>query len=140
MAATGARCARAVSAAAPPLTVREIEWSREVEQALNDPAGRSCLPYLAQEVRAGAAQLWECSDGIDQLHVITRLDRNPTEWVMCYVRGSGVLKFGPHFVAVARAKGWPMRMHTQSATVARLARRIGARMHEYVLRWSHGPV
>lgn len=121
--------------------IEVIAWTPELARVFNDPAGRSCVPYLLNEVRQGIAQAWRCSDGLDELHVITRLDRNPTEWVLCYGQGRGVRKFVPLFIAVARRKGWPVRLHTQSPALVRLTRRIDGRVSEYVVRWpSHGPV
>lgn len=118
--------------------IREIPWSPDVGARLMHHASRECLPFLAREVQAGAAQLWECSDGDDSLTVITRLDSNPTEWVMCYVQGSGLRKFAPQFVELARQRGWPLRAHTTDRRVVRMLRRHGFRLGEFVLRCSHG--
>jgi hypothetical protein len=93
-----------------------------------------CLPWMRDQVQRGVAQLWECTDGKHKLHVVTRLDSIPTEWTICYARGSGLSIFGPYFVAMGLKKHWPVRMHTQSIAVARLCRRMGFRLDEFVLR------
>lgn len=85
-------------------------------------------------MRAGVSQLWECRAGPDRLHVVTRLDSNPCEWVWCYAQGTGIAKFADSFCRVATEKGWPVRVHTQSPAIARLARRYGFRQSEIILR------
>lgn len=85
-------------------------------------------------MRGGIAQLWECTSGADVLHVVTRLDENPREWVFCYARGTGITKFAPHFLAVADAKRWPVRVHTTSPALVRMARRFGFGRPEFILR------
>ncbi len=120
--------------------IRELQWSQDLAARLMGHASRDCLPFLAHEVQAGVAQVWECVDGDDCLTVITRLDANPTEWVMCYVQGSGVAKFAPRFIAIARQRGWPLRLHTTDVRVLRLVRRFGFRLQEYVARCPHGSV
>lgn len=85
-------------------------------------------------MQAGIAQLWRVSDARDCLYVITRLDSNPLEWVMCYVQGTGAQKFGPLFIDHAARRRWPMRIHTVSPAVVRLCQRMGFAVSETILR------
>jgi hypothetical protein len=119
---------------APPVEIREVPWTPEITKRLDHAAARACLSWLEREVRGGLSQLWECRAGDQLLHVVTRLDENPREWVICYVRGQGVATFGPHFCRIADAKRWPMRVHTTSRALVRMFRRLGFRESEFVLR------
>lgn len=105
-----------------------------MHRRLTVPQSADCIEYLAREVRNGVSQLWECSDGVDTLHVITRVDQNPRELVICLAVGSGMAKFAPLFVDAARRRAMPMRMHTASRAMARLCKRLGFVMAEYVMR------
>ena len=102
--------------------------------ALTHPTSANLLPWMQQQCESGRAQLWRMRDTWDCLYVITRVDFDPLEWCVCYVRGSGLVKFAPWFVGVARAKGWRMRMHTESLATVRLAKRLGFELAEYVMR------
>jgi hypothetical protein len=114
--------------------IREIAWTQDVHERLEHPAAADALPFLRREVEAGVSQLWECQDDGRTLYVVTRLDRNPDEWVMCYARGSGAVHFGREFVALADRKGWRMRAHTTNPAVERLTRRLGFQRSEIVMR------
>ncbi len=114
-----------MDAQAPPVVINEIPWTDEITSRLQCEASRRCLPWLEREVRAGIAQLWECTAGRARLYVITRLDDNPREWVWCLAVGTGLAHFAPRFLAAAERKGWPIRFHTTSPAVARIARRHG---------------
>lgn len=120
--------------------IRELPWSEDVTAKLTHLASRECLPLLANEVRAGVSQLFECTDGVDTLHVVTRLDRTPDELVICYVQGSGVRKFIPQFIERARQLGVPVRMHTTDERVLHLCQRVLGFGHdvEFVARVRHG--
>jgi hypothetical protein len=102
------------------------------------PAAVNLLGWMRGQVERGIAQLWRVRDADDCLYVITRKERDPTEWTICYVRGTGLVKFGPLFLEVARKQGMPLRMHTESLATARLCGRLGFRVAEYVLRCEHG--
>lgn len=99
---------------------------------------------MRAQVRAGIAQLFRFTNSLDCLYVVTRVDRDPTEWAICYARGTGVATFGPLIIAVARSKGMPLRVHVDAFLQAaqpsrvRLFRRLGFSVSEYVLRCSHG--
>jgi hypothetical protein len=93
-----------------------------------------CIGLLMREVRAGISQLWECNDGQDTLYVVTRVDQNPRELVICAAVGSGLRKFAPVFLARAREKGLPVRAHVESLVMRRLLRWIGFRTAEFVMR------
>jgi hypothetical protein len=125
---------RSLAALRAATTISQLPWTAQIERELTVPESADCIEYLAREVQSGLSQLWECSDGEDTLRVITRVDQNPRELVICLVVGTGVEKFGPLFIAAARSKGLPMRMHTMSAAMARLCKRLGFVMAEYVLR------
>ena len=101
---------------------------------MRHPASGDCIEWLRREVEQGISQLWHCSDGVDEAYAVTRLDHNPTEWVICYFEGAGMRKFGAHFVEVARRKGWRLRAHTQRPGVVRLLRPLGLKVTEMVLR------
>ena len=109
-------------------------WTDDMAGKLTHPAGAACMPYLEREVRAGIAKLWHCQDGADEAWIISRLDSNPAELVICYAEGRGLHRFAPEFIAAARAAGVPLRMHTTNEFMVRLARRWGFQLAEYVLR------
>lgn len=92
------------------------------------------MPLLKAEVLAGISQAWECSHGADVARGITRLDTNPTEWVMCLCVGRGLRQIFPEFLKVARRRGWPVRIHTENPAMARLLERYGLTLSEFVLR------
>jgi hypothetical protein len=112
-----------------------IPWSLEVDAALSHPAGRACVPYLREEVLRGQSKLYRFQDARDHAYLITRVDRNPTELVVCYIQGTGLAKFAPEIFAAARAAGIPIRVHTTQPAVVRLLRRYGLQVAETVLRW-----
>lgn len=118
-----------------PTLIRETQWTAELEAeiAAYDEA-RNLLPYLRRDALAGVTQLWNCSDGRSRLLVATRLELELREWVIVWVHGNGLLKFGPRFVELAQRKGWRLRMHTTNAATARLCARLGFRLCEYVSR------
>jgi len=106
----------------------------EVIAQLQHPSGWNCLPYLIRECEAGIAEIWRLKDNAHCLHVITRLDQNPTEWVIAWARGTGSQKFGPMLIEHAKRKGWPIRVHVGSLSKVRLFKRVGFRIDEYVMR------
>lgn len=113
--------------------ITRIPW-RDAEAHWVSPAGAACLPYLKREVEAGVAKLWRCQDGDYEAFLITRVDDNPRELVICYAEGRGLHRFADAFLAAARAAGVPLRAHTQSPFLARYLRRFGFVQAEYVLR------
>jgi hypothetical protein len=119
--------------ASEPQIVR-CEPTAQIIAQLQHPSGWNCLPYLIREAQAGVAEVWRISDDQHSLLVITRLDHNPTEWVIAWARGTGSAKFGPLLVAHARRKGWPIRIHVGSLAKSRLFKRAGFAIDEYVMR------
>lgn len=111
-----------------------IPWSEAAEAAMRNAAGADCLPYLRAEVRQGISKLWRCTSGSRTVHMVTRLDRNPTELVVCYAEGTGMDDFAPAFIAAARRLGAPIRVHTTKRSIARWLRRYGLETQEFVLR------
>jgi hypothetical protein len=114
--------------------IREVPWTDDTTKLLAHPAARACLSWLEREVRGRVAQLWECRAGGKLAHVVTRLDENPREWVICYARGSGLALFMPAFLRVADAKRWPVRIHCESRGMVRMCERYGFAVREFVLR------
>lgn len=114
--------------------ITRVPWSGEAEIMLAHPAGAECMPYLKREVLAGVAKLWRCEEGKHSAWIITRVDENPRELVICYAVGTGLHCFAAAFIEAARAAGIPMRVHTTSPFVARYVRRFGFAQAEYVLR------
>lgn len=78
--------------------------------------------------------LWECRDDKHAALCVTRVDANPTEFVIVAFEGTGLLTFAPYFIEVARERGIPLRAHTTSRFMLRLLRRVGFRLEEYVAR------
>lgn len=114
--------------------IRGVAWSATAEARMQT-ASHACLPYLKTEVLKGISQLWHCTDDDGhEAYLITRLDRNPTELVICYFEGSGMRKFGREVMAKANAAGVVVRAHTTNPAIARLARPLGLPIHEYVMR------
>ena len=97
-------------------------------------AAGKCIEFLREEINRGISELWHFKDDRDEAYVITRIDENPREFVVCYFEGSGMQKFGRLIVGAAHAKGMPVRAHTSQPAVARLLRRIGLSIDEMVLR------
>jgi hypothetical protein len=114
--------------------IERIPWSTEAETAMSDVAGAACVPYLRSEVCRGVSKLWRCTSGSRVVHLVTRLDHNPTEFVVCYAEGVGMAEHAPAFIAAARKLGAPIRVHTTKPVVARWLRRFDLRVREYVLR------
>jgi hypothetical protein len=114
--------------------IERIPWSMEAERAMSDAAGAACLPYLRAEVCRGISRLWRCTSGSNVVHLVTRLDHNPTEFVVCYAEGNGMAEFIPAFVHAARKLDAPIRVHTTKPSVARWLRRHRLQVHEFVLR------
>jgi hypothetical protein len=106
----------------------------DVIALLQHPSGWNCLPYLIRETQAGIAEIWRISDETDCLHVITRLDQNPTEWVITWAIGTGSQKFGQLLRDHAKTKGWQIRVHVGTLARVRLFKRAGFTVDEYVLR------
>lgn len=111
------------------------QWSEEAERGLSKalpcPIIRS---IVADEVRGGVARLWLCHDDTHRAWAVTRIDRNPQELVVVAFEGTGMLTFGPQFVAAAKAGRMPLRAHVTSPIVARLLRRLGLSQSEMILR------
>jgi hypothetical protein len=114
--------------------IRRVPWSDEAAAHMRHPAAGDCITYLRAEVESGVARLWHCKDEFSEAYMITRLDRNPDELVLCYFEGTGMQKFCGELVAAAHAQGIPVRAHTTQPLVARLGRRIGFKQSELVLR------
>lgn len=111
-----------------------IPWSAEIDAQLTDPAGAACVPYLRAEVQRGVACLYRFEHAGERGYLITRLDTNPTELVLCYAQGRGVAKVLPGLIAGARDAGIPVRVHTSQQAIVRLLRRYGLQLAEMVLR------
>ena len=117
-----------------------LQWTEGVGEYLRllvserSPCLLECWSLLEPEIRAGISQLWHCVDGGRTLYVVTRVDQNPRELVICLAVGSGLQKFAPLFIERAREKGMPIRCHVESMATVRLCRRVGFRMAEFVLR------
>jgi hypothetical protein len=118
--------------------IERIPWSREAESAMQNAAGAECLPYLREEVCRGISKLWRCTSGSRVVHLVTRLDHNPTEFVVCYAEGEAMAEHAHAFIAAARKLGAPMRVHTTKRSIARWLRRFGLETQEFVLRSVHG--
>lgn len=114
--------------------ITKVPWSAEAESRMDHPAAGNCLTFLRREVEQGIAALWKCEDGKDRAYMVTRLDSNPSELVICYFQGSGLVKFGAEIVAQAHAKKIPVRIHTVRAGIVRMARRLGLVNQEIIMR------
>jgi hypothetical protein len=114
--------------------IRQIPWTDAIEQHLQHPAGAACIDYLRAEVHAGVSKLWHCKSATHEAYMVTRLDRNPDELVVCYFQGTGLQHFAPTVIEGAHLHGIPVRAHTSQQLVARLLRRVGLREAETVMR------
>jgi imidazolonepropionase-like amidohydrolase len=114
--------------------IRAIQWNDEAESHMRHPAAGKCIEYLKREVAQGISKLWHCQDETDEAYMVTRVDSNPTELVVCYFEGSGLIKFGRQIVAAAHARKIPVRIHTVQEPVARLCRRVGLQHRETIMR------
>lgn len=115
-----------------------MPWTQRVTELLTHPTSNNLLPWMQHQVEAGIAQLWLVSDPSDSLYVITRIDDHPREWCIPYVRGSGLLKFGPLFIEVAKRNGLNIRAHVESPAMVRLLAKLSFRYAETVVRLEHG--
>lgn len=102
-------------------------------KALPDALIRS---IVQSEVERGIAKLWRCEDEAHSAWVVTRLDANPTEWVIVAFEGTGMHRFGTYFVQAAKMQGVTLRAHVTSPVVERLLRRLGLERSEVILRKS----
>lgn len=115
--------------------IRQVPWTDEIAQRLSRALGGALvLGIVEQEVRRGVSQLWECEDETHKAYVVTRLDHTPIEWCIVAYEGSGMMHFGPMFIAAARKRGLPIRAHVASPVVERLLRRLGMKKSEVVVR------
>ena len=119
------------------MAIRRIAWSQELDRglarALPDELIRG---IVASECRTGVAQAWQCDSEQHHALVVTRLDQNPTEWVVVAFEGSGMHVFGPLFIAAARDRGIPLRAHVTSPIVEQLLkRRLKLRTEERIMRY-----
>jgi hypothetical protein len=115
--------------------IRLTQWNDEVDKGLSRALPDAVIRgIVAAECRAGISQVWECADDAHHAFVVTRLDANPTEWVVVAYEGSGMHIFGPLFLRAARERNIPLRAHVTSEVVERLLRRLGLRREEVILR------
>lgn len=114
--------------------ITRIAWCDEAARGLSRALEGPILGIVEAEVRAGVSMLWECRDGDHRAYCVTRVDFNPTEFVIVAFEGTGMHRFGPTFIEAAKVRGIPMRAHTVSPVVARLIRRFGFKESEFVLR------
>lgn len=114
--------------------IERVAWSPDAERVLSRALAPLIVPIVADEVRRGLSMLWECKEGTHHAYCVTRVDDNPREFVVVAFAGSGLMTFGPHFVAAARSRNIPLRAHTTSPVIVRLVRPLGFRHAEYVLR------
>ena len=115
--------------------IRVIPWSAPMAQKLSRALGSThIVELIGEEVRQGISQLWECSSEKHHAYCVTRLDRNPIEWCIVAFEGSGLMEFGPQFIAAARSRGVPLRAHVADKRVERMVRWLGMRPTETVLR------
>lgn len=115
--------------------IKQIAWCDEARDGLS-----KALPYplimsiVEQEVRLGVSQLWRCENDLHQAYVVTRMDTNPTEWVIVAFQGTGMQQFGKLFVDAAADRKVTLRAHVTNPVVERLLRRLGLKRDEVVLR------
>lgn len=115
--------------------IRRITWSDEADRGLSRALPNALIrSIVAAEVQSGTSMLWDCENDTHHAYVVTRVDANPTEFVIVAFEGTGMLTFGPEFVAAARSRGIPLRAHVTNPIVARLLRKLGMRVDEWVLR------
>lgn len=115
--------------------IKLVPWSDEVDAGLKRALPNDLIRNIvAQEVRVGVSQCWRCEEGVHAAYVVTRLDTNPTEWVVVAFEGTGMQRFGQHFVEAAKSRGVTLRAHVTSPVVERLLRRLGLSRSEVVLR------
>ena len=110
------------------------EWGDDAQAAFVSPEGVHCIPILAAEVRSGRAKLFRATDRADLAWIITRFEPANRELCVCYIEGSGIVKFCRELRDVALAQGYSIRAHTTQPGIARLMRRLGAVQAEIVLR------
>ncbi len=114
--------------------IEQVAWTTEVDNALSDPAGAFCRTYLRAEVERGISKLWRCTSGTSVAFVVTRVDENPRELVVCYVEGRGMAEHAQTFIDAARVMRVPLRIHTTKPSVCRWLARYGFKQEEFVLR------
>lgn len=114
--------------------ITRIEWCEDAERGLARAIDGPILQIIAHEVRAGVSMLWKCEHEQHRAYCVTRVDLNPTEFVIVAFEGTGMHVFAPSFIEAAASRNIPMRAHTVSPVVARLVRRFGFREAEYVMR------
>jgi len=121
--------------------VEELEWTDDVDAVLWHPSACRLLDWMRGQCRVGIAQLFRFTDYDDCLYLVTRVDRDPTEWVICWARGTGTAKFGPIVVELGRQRQMPLRVHIDvdqlSRARLRLFGRYGFELSEYMLRCTH---
>ena len=114
--------------------IRQVAWTAPARAGLARALPPATLDFIEAEVRAGISALWECSQAEHHAYCVTRVDQNPTTFVIVAFEGTGMHLFAPSFIAAAESRNLPMRAHTVSPIVARLIRRYGFRTAEFVCR------
>lgn len=115
--------------------IKRVAWSPDADRGLARALPDSLLRAIVQgEVERGVSMLWECEDELHHAYCVTRVDTNPTEFVVVAFEGSGMMTFGKEFIAAARSRNIPLRAHVTNPVVERLLRRLTLKRSEVVLR------
>jgi hypothetical protein len=119
------------------MNIASQPWSAEADAGLAKAMPDAVIRSIVQaEVERGISKLWRCEDGEYSAWVVTRLDDNPPEWVIVAFEGTGMHRFGRHFVQAAKTQRVTLRAHVTNPVVERLLRPLGLRRSEVILRAS----
>jgi hypothetical protein len=115
--------------------ITRAEWSDEADAGLSRALPDATIRgIVAAEVKRGRSKLWLCKTDAHKAWAVTRLDSDPAEWVVVAFEGSGMMTFGPQFIAIAKANNIPLRAHVTSPLVEKLFSRLGMVRQEAIWR------
>lgn len=115
--------------------ITRTTWTNAASNVLEQALSQTILEIVRKEVADGISMLWHCKDDKHEAYCVTRLDGPPKEWCIVAFAGSGLMSFIKVFVEAAQRQQVPMRIHTVSPVLARIAKRWGfSDRPEFVLR------
>ncbi len=117
----------------------DIDWQESFNE-LFDIGVLDCVEEIAQEVKTGVSQLWECTSEKYHGYCITRVEKHHfgNELVIVYVQGSGLRYFFQYFLRFAKQHQMVIRCHVETESRKRMYESLGFEFSEYVLRLGHG--
>ena len=116
--------------------ITQIKWNDNAERGLQKSGGAD-LHIIKNQIRKGAAQLWQIQADNSSGYLVTRIDCEGIGKVFVFVlgEGRGLYDVIPHFIQAAQNLGiHNFRTHVQRKGLLKLWKRYGLELDHYVLR------